>query len=180
MGKVKIGMFEEVLEQGGSIVGQAAKQIAKTPSDLAKAAASQVAPGAGQGTGDATDIARDKDTQDFVKDLYGSSQKSPQNQVTNQPAAQSQNPLNNLSQKSPEDQKKLLDLQKKLHDEVYYQPLVNPPKPQEERPAEKIEREKEEEKMEQLQDDQKKQKDDESVAAVRAQQRVEKYPGASG
>ena len=81
-----------------------------------------------------------------------------------------------IKDKTPEEQKKLMELRQQLHGQ-YYQNLVNPPKQQEDRPAQKIEREKKEE-MQDLQ--QKEAKKPPPLATQRARERVEKFPGASG
>ncbi len=80
-------------------------------------------------------------------------------------------------QKAPEepDEVKKQKLRSELHAQ-YYQNLVNPPKQKEERPTEKVEREKKQEMI----DLQKKEQKKPSQLVQKAQQRVEKYPGASG
>lgn len=157
----KGGLIGEILEQGSSVVKQTVKQAAKTPSDLAKAAGSQV-----KGSDQTQDLVQDDaKTKEFVEDLYKPSKNPPPNAK------------NNL-QKIPEESKeqKLAKLRQELHAN-YYQNLVKPPKPPEEKPAEKVEREKKEEKME-LQE--KERKKPAPLAVQRAAQKTEKFPGASG
>lgn len=154
----------EILETGVSAVKQTGKTVAGAVSDTGKAAASQI-------------TRRSKDTQDIVKSLYAQSdQDTDQSPIksSNQNAQQSEDNTPEAIDKK----KKLEELRQELHNEVYYDPLVNPPKPQreEERPAEKVEREE----MEEIQDLQKKEKEKPPPLVQRTQQRVEKFPGASG
>ncbi len=80
-------------------------------------------------------------------------------------------------QKEARDKQKEQDLLKQLHDESYYQPLVNPAKQQEEKPAEKIEREK----MEELQQEEEKEKKKPKPLAVQMEQsKAERSRGVSG
>ena len=81
-----------------------------------------------------------------------------------------------IAGKTPEEQKKLRELRHQLHAQ-YYQKLVNPPKQQEERPAEKVEKEKKQE-MQEL--EQKEAKKPAPLAVSMAREKTEKFPGASG
>lgn len=159
----KTGFFGEILEQGATVVKQTIKQVAKTPGDLAKAGTKQIK-GSDQAQAADQNPADDKTkTKEFVKDLY--------------------KPLKN-SEPSPKDAKnpeetkeqKLAKLRQELHAN-YYQNLINPPKPKEEKAAEKVEREKKEERWE-LQEKEKKKPP--PLAVQRAAQKAEKFPGASG
>lgn len=156
---------EEALESGISLIKKSGKVAAAAVSDTTKAAVSQVAG------------YQNKDTQDVVSHLYGKTDNKNKDQKENP-----QNPgdqLQNSTLQDLEKKKKLQELRQQLHNEVYYDPLINPKKPQEqeeERPAEKVEKEKQEEMI----DLQKKDKDKPPPLVVRTQQRVEKYPGASG
>mgnify|MGYP001618472979 CR=1 FL=1 len=153
----------EILETGVSAVKQTGKTVAGAVSDTGKAAASQV-------TG------RSKDTQDIVKSLYAESEK--EKDKSQRVEVQDSNDQSENTPEGLDKKKKLEELRQELHNEVYYDPLVNPPKPQreEERPAEKVEREE----MEEIQDLQKKEKEKPPPLVQRTQQRVEKLPGASG
>ena len=168
----KIGFFEEALESGVSTAKQGAKAVAKGASDTAKAAVSQM--------GIPTPI--DQTNDDFVKDLYGPSNKKAQQnqqQQQQQPGNDSSNTPQTPEEaaKQAEEKKKMAELAAKLHDEVYYQPLINPRRDKpEERPAEKVEKEKEQEMV----DLQKKEEKKPPPLVQRIQQRVEKFPGASG
>ncbi|MEK7559535.1 MAG: hypothetical protein AAB521_04480 [Patescibacteria group bacterium] len=174
MSKGGVLTAEEALETGANLAKKAGKGIAKSASDTAKAATSQL--GISQTT--------DQSTQDFVKDLYGAGKKNPQagGDSSSNPAQSPTQPVpsDTESPKSPEEQQKLAEVRTKLqkrHDEFYYEPLVNPKgeKP-EERPAEKVEKEKQEEMI----DLQEKKKKEVPVLVQKNQQRVEKFPGGGG
>ncbi|MEK7573222.1 MAG: hypothetical protein AAB531_02235 [Patescibacteria group bacterium] len=175
MSKGGVLTAEEALETGANLAKKAGKGIAKSASDTAKAATSQL--GISQTT--------DQSTQDFVKDLYGAGKKNPQagGDSSSNPAQSPTQPVpsDTESPKSPEEQQKLAEVRTKLqkrHDEFYYEPLVNPKgeKP-EERPAEKVENEKQQEMV----DLQKKEKDKPPPLAVqRGQRKTEQFPGGGG
>lgn len=141
----KPGILDEVFEQGGQIIKKTAKQIASAPTSGVKTAASQVVPGLTPATDEET--SPDKQKQ--------------QNQQKTPPK-----PTSNLSQqlkpdpvKAQEEQAVLAKVRQELHAK-YYQSLVNRPKPKEERPAEKVEREEKEEKqMEFVKTEEKKKKE---------------------
>ena len=154
---------EEALESGISLIKKSGKVAVAAVSDSAKAAGSQIS-------------GRNQDTQDIVESLYSKSDENPdqkQNKTSNQ---NPQQPEENTPEEI-EKKKKLAQLRQQLHDEVYYDPLVNPKKQQqEERPAEKVEKEKQQETVE-LEE---KKKKEPPPLVQRIQQRVEKFPGASG
>ncbi len=139
----------ETIEKGQKTV----KQTASAVSDAAKIAVGQAAEDKAQ-------------TEELVKDLYAPSKpKNAQNLTPAKPESKA------------EEQARLASVRQKLHDEVYYQPLINRQKPQEERPAEKVEKEKKQE----LMDLQKKEaKKPAPIAVQRAQQTAEKFRGVSG
>lgn len=170
----KTGMFGEILEQGQS----AAKSVKKQIADTAKAAASQVA-----GCGVKADLPDQNQPpgvdKNFVKDLYGI--KDAKKATSSQKPTETQSA--DASKSVPQDQKKLEEKQKlaklrqELHQTTYYEPLIHPKKEKpEERPAEKLEQE---EKKEEFELEQKKAKEPPPLVK-KAQQRVEKFPGASG
>ena len=163
MSKGGILNLEDALEVGASAVKSGAKTVTSAVSDTGKVAASQI-------TG------RSKDTQDIVESLYAESDQN-KDQKPNKTSDQNlQNPEDNTPE-GLEKKKKLEELRQELHKEVYYDPLVNPKKPQEEeRPAERVEKEKQEEMIE-LEE---KKKEEPPPLVQKTQQRVEKYPGASG
>lgn len=163
----KTGLLGEALERGQATVKKMGKGAVEATRGAVKAAGGQIT---GTDTG----------TKDIVNSLYGVNdnkrtavQSPAQNQQTFQTGDAGENPVEDL-----EKEKKLKELRTQLHQEVYYGPLINPKKPQEEeRPAEKVEKEKKQE-MAELQ---KKEKEKPPPLAIqRTQQRVEKFPGRSG
>lgn len=138
----KGSLLGETLEQGGSIVKQTGKQVVKLPTDLARTAAKQAA-----AKQSATD--QGKSQGEFVKGLYGTTDQKALAEQAEQKVAVAQA----SKQRSPEELEKIAQLRQKLHSETYFGELLSPPKPQEERPVEKVEREK----MEELQGEQEKQ-----------------------
>ncbi|OGH05221.1 MAG: hypothetical protein A2W22_01205 [Candidatus Levybacteria bacterium RBG_16_35_11] len=171
----KAGMMGEILEKGQSAVKTVKKQV----TDTAKAAVSQVA---GDSTIDqASPTQVGKVDENFVKDLYGIKDKPIATGQKNQPQVTNQNQPASPSQaqevKKAEDKQKLAKLRQELHMKTYFEPTFNPPKQKpEERPAEKVEQEKKEEKIELHEKEKKKP----PPIVQKAQQRVEKFPGASG
>lgn len=99
-----------------------------------------------------------EDTKDVVKHLYA---KSGDSKV-------------NPDAKKAEEEAQKRKLRQELHSQ-YYQSL-NRPKPQEERPAEKVEKEK----MRELVEKDEKEKKKKPIIVQRAQQSVEKFRGAAG
>ncbi|HBB76310.1 MAG: hypothetical protein A2186_02510 [Candidatus Levybacteria bacterium RIFOXYA1_FULL_41_10] len=194
----KSGVFGEILETGQQAASSAGKGLKKAASDFANSATGQIT-GDGSGTNEDLSGAQkgmsDDQAQQFLRDLYGKSKKDElpvpqkeagQSQSSNEPqdAVIDQNPVQKAlgitpfdpnAQKSPEELVRIEALRRKLHGE-YYENLTNPPKPQEERPVEKVEREEKEDRWK-LQD--KKAKEPPPLAVQNAQ-KVEKNPGASG
>jgi hypothetical protein len=128
----------------------------------------------------------------FLQDLYGKTDQEKQNpsEEKSKTKQTSANPLvkseenkqpsefqEQIADKSPEEQKELIELRNQLHKEVYYDPLINPVKKQEERPAEKVENEKKQEMMD-LQ--KKEEKKPQPIAVVREQNKAEMFRGAAG
>lgn len=138
------------------------------------------------------DLQRAKDNEDLIKAMYGRTengiqnpelriknsgtgeQNPDQNVKLNQGQRIAQSIAENNPEMTPEEVQKTAQLRQQLHSE-YYQQLTNPPKQQEERPAEKIEREKQEERWE-LQ--KKEEEKPEPLAIKREQGKAEKRPGA--
>lgn len=118
-----------------------------------------------------------KDNQDITKSLYGvedKNKKLSEVQELNQKAAQKlveKNPG-----KTPEEIQKIQKLEQELHGQ-YFQQLINPPKPKEERPAEKVEKEDEEKKMKELEKAKKEEKK-KPIAVDNAEHKTERRPGA--
>lgn len=159
---------EEALEAGISLLKRAGKSAGHIASDTAKAVVSQ--------TG--MPIANDQVTQDFVKDLYAPGGKKQNSANTTQSPQNSNQDDTTGSQKSAQEQQDLQALRKKLHNEVYYHKLINPNQGQtEERPAEKVEREKQQEMV----DLQEKEKEKPTpIAVIRAQNATEQFRGSGG
>ena len=78
----------------------------------------------------------------------------------------------------PEEVQKLVSLRQELHQQVYYQPTFNRPKPKDEPVTEKLENQKQQEMME-LQEKEKK-KPQKNLALDIAQKSTEVHRGASG
>jgi hypothetical protein len=156
----------EILEKGQSVGQKTGKAVTDSAAGAVKTAAGQITGDSSQPGMNETNAVSDKaQNEEFVKELYAPSK--PQD---------GQNPEANQKAQA-EEQAKLAGVRQKLHDEVYYQPLIQGTKSQEERPAEKVERERKEE----MQDLQKKEnKKPGPVAVQRAQQSAEKFRGASG
>lgn len=162
----------EVLEKGQSVVKNSGKTTVNSVGGFVKTAVGQVAGDSNSQVKDNVSVSdqqavRDKAQNDeLVKELYAPS--APQN---------SQKSPSVEPQSETEEQAKLASVRQKLHDEVYYRPLIQGSKSQEERPAEKVEKEKKQE----MQDLQKKEEEKPAPIAVqRAQQTAEKFRGISG
>lgn len=186
--------------QLGQTVKQAAKQVVKLPEEMAADLAGQVggvksvvsADGSAPPKQEQKKWQSDEERVKFLKDLYGFSP-AKQDSLEKKPEAKqttSANPLTTavesktpsefqeqIKDKSPEEQKKLIELRNQLHRENYYDPTFNPVRKQEERPAEKVENEKKQE-MQDLQ--QKEDKKPPPLAVIREQNKAEMFRGASG
>lgn len=190
----KLGMFEDAIESGTTTVKKVAKQ---TVSDLTKSAKGQVA-----GNSQANDQASDQGTNEqgasnqmtddqrvqFLKDLYGKSDKTQAKKQNDDKSGASRAVSQNTTQKvlgispsdpnknlTPEELTKLESLRSQLHGS-YYEDLINSQKPAEEPVAEKLEREEQEEGWEL----QKKEKEKPPPLAVANAQKTERNPGVSG
>ncbi len=186
------GILGGTLNQLGQIVKQTGKQVVKLPEEMAKDAAGQiggqkmVASPAVSGDPEQQQWKSDEERIKFLKGLYGSkdqvSSLSPDAKKTSaNPLVSSKDKPSELQEqiktKSPEEQKKIIELRNQLHQENYYNPTFSLPKKQEERPAEKIENEKKKE----LQDLQKKdEKAPPPLAVVREQNKMEMFRGVAG
>ena len=166
-------LLGEALEKGQSAVQNTGKIVAGSAMGGVKAVAGQILGDSSKSdTNEADAVVSDRQSSDdkaqtdeLVKELYAPSK-----------FKNNQNPADK-EQSEKDAQAELTAVRKKLHDEVYYQSLVNPPKPQEERPAEKVEKEKKQE----MQDLQKKEAEKPAPIAVqRAQQSAEKFRGVAG
>lgn len=177
--------------QLGQTVKKTGQQIVKIPIEAAKDVGDQVGgvkPAASaEGFGEPKQEKKqqwqsDEERIKFLRDIYGSAEQNSSEQVKRGDLQTQQNKKptefeKGIASKSPEEQKKLIELRQQLHKQTYYEPLVNPPKPKEERPAEKVEKEKKQE-MQELQ--QKEAKKPPPLAVVREQNKAEMFRGASG
>jgi len=185
------GMIGEVLEQGGSVVKQTAKQVANTLTDLTKVAVGQVGVVAPTGTNESasgnaqaqqntqSDAAPSEktaeETKEFVKKMYAPSDNADKKKAEG--AEKMQKLATDNPDKTPEELQKIEQLLQSLHQQTYYDPTFNRPQQEEERPAEKVEREKMEDLQKEQQDLAKKPDD---TAIKQAQTRVETAKGVSG
>lgn len=168
------GILGGTLNQLGQTVKQAAKQAVKVPEELAKDVKGQIV-GKKQ---EKPQWQSDEERIKFLKDLYGSAKKNSGD--SSQDNANDKKPTEfqeQIADKSPEEQKQLLQLRQDLHKQVYYDPTFNRPKQQEDRPAEKVEKEKKVE-MQELQ--KKEDKKPPPLAVVREQNKAEMFRGVSG
>ena len=183
------GILGGALNQLGQTVKQAAKQVAKVPEELVMDLGSQVKGEASKEKSAENQPQKkwqsDEERVGFLKGLYGSSRKTPDTSGDNF----NNSPQNNsndkkptkfqeqIADKSPEEQKQLLQLRQDLHKQVYYDPTFNPMKKQEERPAEKVEKEK---KIEMQELEQKEANKPPPIAVQREQNKAEQFRGVSG
>ncbi|MBI4084555.1 MAG: hypothetical protein HY431_01475 [Candidatus Levybacteria bacterium] len=189
--KSVLGSFEEGIEKGVKRQFKHTAQAVKGQFSSQKTQQSQSGQTQDSGTNEqAAGAAQqgqqqpttDQFAKEFIEDMYASTANNQQptndgQQTGNkQPSAYFQQ----LTQKgyTPEEAQKLESLRKKLHDETYYIPLTKrQPQQEEERPAEKVEREK----MEELQhEDEKKKKEPPPLAVQMASNKAERFPGVSG
>ncbi len=175
-----------VLGQLGQTAKKVGQQIIKLPEEMAADLGGQVggskkdeqaasAKGSGPLRSEASEPKQwqsDEERTKFLRDLYGSSQQNPNEKNSVKSASSAK-----ASAAKPEEQKKLLELRQDLHKQVYYDPTFNPVKKQEERPVEKIEKEK---KMEALELEEKEKNKPPPLAVVREQNKAEQFRGASG
>jgi membrane protein involved in colicin uptake len=181
----KTGIFGQALGQLGDIAKKTGESVIKTPGDLAEAVVEQTGVKSdptntktnGQINQTQSDSQSIQDTKDVVKELYGKSDNTNQ-EINNKSQQQGKSDFQEqIADKPIEEQKELLELRKKLHTETYYDPTFNPVKKQEERPAEKAEEEKKKEMYELKKKEEEK---PQPLAVQMAQNKAERFPGASG
>lgn len=180
------------LNQLGQTAKQTVKQVVKLPEEMGKSAGEQLggvkAPASPENPAEPKQKQWQSDEEriKFLQDLYGAKDKisnsNPDAKKTSaNPLVSSREKLTEFQEqikgKSPEEQKKLMELRGQLHNENYYDKIVNPVKEQEERPAEKVENEKKKE-MQDLQE--KKEKAPSPLAVVREQNKAEMFRGVAG
>lgn len=170
----------KTLGQLGDIVKATGQQIVKAPSGIIGGVGEQVGENTespAQENKSAVDsVSPNKDNEEFIKGLYGRSENPQKESSDKSNEVKDEEFKKQIKDKTPEEQKKLLELRQQLHSQ-YYQNLVNPPKQQEERPAEKVENEKKQE-MVDLQ--KKEDKKPQPLAVTREQNKAEQFRGASG
>jgi len=174
-------------------IGQTAKkvgqQIVRLPEEMAGDLGEQVGgakPDASAAQGQASkQWQSDEERIKFLQDLYGKSDMFKDGALDSKKNANPSPPTNEkpsefqeqIADKTPEEQKELIELRNRLFKENYYDPIFNPVKKQEERPAEKVENEKKKEMMD-LQ--QKEEKKPQPLAVIREQNKAEMFRGAAG
>ena len=142
-------------EKGANDTQNSQQQVQQAPASVPQ-----------EGTGQPTEALEDNElTKEMVEDFYSPSTNIPQNTSSDQ-------------QEEMITQQKLAELRRQLHQEVYYDPLVNPKKQEEEeRSAERVERQEKEE----MQDLEQKEADKPPPIAVqRAQTSTEMNRGVAG
>lgn len=172
------------LGQLGQTVKQTTKQVIKIPKDIVEGIPEQVSlkkePSPQDNKAMQSSKSSDESTREVVKGLYAKSDNIQKKTSDEDNAVLKGQPefKKMIAGKSPEEQKKLLQLHQQLHKQTYYDPTFNPPKRQEERPAEKLEKEEEQKKqMEALEFEEKKKKE---LSPSVKQGTHEKVPGISG
>ena len=166
-----------VINQLGQTAKKTVQQIVKLPEEVTKGEKPTAT--AQNSSEPKQDWQSDEERIKFLKDLYGKSDMSKDG--TPDPKKKPTEFQEHLKDKSPEEQKKLMELRQQLHKENYYDPTFNPaknpPAGGEERPAEKVENEKKEEMVELQKKEDKKPK---PLAVVREQNKAEMFRGAAG
>lgn len=184
LGKKTLGVVGSLSKQVGKGIAEEVKKTAKTT--VAQIGGIEQKPAGQEGTQieaaktQQIEQITEETNKDFVKDLYAPS--APQPEVKKE---EIKNPTQHLAQtiaeenpeKTPEEIQQIVSARQRLHNETYYEPLVSPPKQQEERTAEKIENEKEKERWEL---EEKKKDKPPPLAVDREQNKTEKFRGASG
>jgi len=178
------------LGQLGQTAKKTGQRIVRLPEEISKDLGGQIGavkqseqkPAASaQGSSEPKQWKSDEERVKFLRDLYGSAEQNPsETKKDNSQPLQNKKPSEfqeQIKDKSPEEQKKLLELRNQLHKENYYDSTFNPVKKQEERPAEKVEEEKKVE-MQELQ--QKEAKKPPPLAVVRERNKTETFRGAAG
>jgi hypothetical protein len=178
------------LIQLGQTAKQTVKQVVKLPEEMAGDLGRQIGGDQQRPTsegqrkpdvsGEPKQWQSDEERIKFLKDLYGRSDPSAGSGQAAKNEASDKKPSEfqeQIAEKSPEEQKKLIELRNQLHKENYYDPTFNPVKKQEERPAEKVEQEKKQEMIDLQKKDAKKPP---PLAVVREQNKAEQFRGAAG
>jgi hypothetical protein len=188
----KNGMIGELLEQGQQTVLNTTKQAV---SDVANSLKGQLGLPDEKNTGNATSVQNNTQNNNQVQsDNIQQGEHAPANEKTDDeltremvkdfysPSIKMEG-VNVEHETDDQLQQKIEGLRKQLHDEVYYQPLINSKKDgqeAEEREADRVERLEEEEKKKKWELEQKQAKASEDIATTRAKTAVESNRGAAG
>lgn len=176
-------IISSALGQVGDLGKQTIKEVTKQQKKIVKSTLSQAGferPEKIEGKEQVQKVIRNKDTEDFVKGLYGSEQIEVPQEGSKEQQVQAQQQAQPNAEKSPEEQAKLAQLRNKLHQETYYQPLITRPKKQEEveKPKERVERLEMEELQQEEEKKKKKAAQDADISIEREKTKTEKRPGA--
>jgi hypothetical protein len=165
---------EEALEHGQSLIKKQVQVTTKTVTQ-------QIAGQQTQSPGDPAQaqVAQDKSRNEFLDEMYAPSTNDAQQ--PQQPPQQRQSLgsaiISQIKGHSAEDNEKMAKIRSELinqHKTTYYEPLIT--KQEEERPAEKVEREVNEERWEL----QKKKQEEKPIALQMATNKAEQFRGAAG
>lgn len=186
----KGGVLDDTLGQVGNLGKQVGASFVKESKNIAQTAAKQV----GLEHGEASEVKekaaqpavleaqkgiKDKDTADFIKDLYGTTNESDKAKAATGKAQAAVNLAQSNLQKTPAEIQGIAALQQKLHKETYYDPTFNKPKQQEETVVQRVERQDEEEKKKRWELAKKEEKK-KPIAVELAEKSTETHRGVNG
>lgn len=182
------GFVQQVKATAQAVAGQAGVSTNSSQGGASDAGANEAVVKAAQQAQQQSDHAgpvTDKATQEMISSLYAPSQghESSHVETKSESGKEQKEPSEFFKKqieegKTPEEAAKMEQLHYELHKTGYYDPLVRR-KGLEEEQKEDEEEKVEEKKMEELQVEEKKKQDDD-IALKQAQQKTEKFPGASG
>lgn len=170
---------EALVEQGISLVKKTAKVVGQQAQATTQTAVSQLT-GQTVTPSDHKPAARSEETKSFIKDLYSPTRPKEHDlpSIDDKPHAEmKQQEKSATDQKLADTRQRLAQLHNSQHQSSYFDPTFNRPKQQEEKPVERIEREKQEEMWLEQEKEKKKPK---PMAVQMGQSKAEKFPGASG
>ncbi|MEK7534281.1 MAG: hypothetical protein AAB600_02980 [Patescibacteria group bacterium] len=169
------------LGQLGGIIKQTGRQAAKIPKDIVEGVEDQVSVKTEPVTQDnkyvQSSSSSNKDTREVVQGLYAASNNN-QKEDSDKQAIKGQPEFEKMMvNKTPEERKKLLQLHLETHKLTYADKLLHPTsKKPEDRPAEKVEKERKQE----IQKLEQKEAQKPPPFVQRARERVERFPGTGG
>jgi hypothetical protein len=158
------GIVEEVAEELKDTGKAIIKEVGRVPGDVVQSGVSQAVDI--QQPEKEVEDSRARDSKEITNHLYAKSSQAPAEVE----------PREILEEKAEQKKKAVREQLKNEAHARYYQTLVNRPKAPEEKPAERVERQK----MEDLKEKDEKEKKKKPIVVQRAQQSVEKYRGAAG